>query len=127
MSGVVFNDKLPPGLLFFNIIIFFYKDTSCVVCHDVATGNHYSVPSCNGLVFLPKNILYNFSCKTFFRRAIVVRQNFFKFNLKNFRTTENFYAWVMEIVLLIKVYFLIYIFLNIYFLKVLDVLVEHVV
>lgn len=43
-------EKLPPGTL-------------CVVCQDLATGNHYSRPSCNG-------------CKTFFRRAIVKNRTF---------------------------------------------------
>ncbi|KAF7638869.1 hypothetical protein Mgra_00001678 [Meloidogyne graminicola] len=55
MSSV--NDKLPPG-------------TSCVVCNDIATGNHYSVPSCNG-------------CKTFFRRAIVNNRNFICMGKRN--------------------------------------------
>lgn len=44
------TEKLPPGTL-------------CVVCHDLATGNHYSIPSCNG-------------CKTFFRRAVVKNRTF---------------------------------------------------
>ncbi|VDD91837.1 unnamed protein product [Enterobius vermicularis] len=44
------SEKLPPGTL-------------CVVCQDLATGNHYSIPSCNG-------------CKTFFRRAVVKNRTF---------------------------------------------------
>ncbi|KAJ1352475.1 hypothetical protein KIN20_008815 [Parelaphostrongylus tenuis] len=44
------TEKLPAGTL-------------CAVCEDVATGNHYSVPSCNG-------------CKTFFRRAVVNNRMF---------------------------------------------------
>ncbi|CAI4225591.1 unnamed protein product [Auanema sp. JU1783] len=44
------REKIPDGTL-------------CVVCQDLASGIHYSVPSCNG-------------CKTFFRRALVNKQTF---------------------------------------------------
>ncbi|CAI4223203.1 unnamed protein product [Auanema sp. JU1783] len=51
------SEKLLPGTL-------------CAVCEDLATGNHYSVPSCNG-------------CKTFFRRALVNKKEFVCLGKKN--------------------------------------------